>query len=74
MLKTTLPLLTLALLTACSSSSRPVGMANPASEFCVAQGGESVIQKADSGDEYGVCKLPDGTVVEEWEYFRKNQS
>lgn len=69
MIKQTLPLLALA---ACASTDASVGTANPASVYCVEQGGESATQKADSGDEYGVCKLPDGTAVEEWEYFRKN--
>ncbi|MDO5638794.1 MAG: DUF333 domain-containing protein [Neisseria sp.] len=72
-MKSALPLLILALTAACSSASAPqTGTANPASVYCVEQGGESLTQKADTGDEYGICKLPDGTVVEEWEYFRKN--
>lgn len=72
-MKTTLPaLLALCVLAACSSTTPQTGIANPASEYCVAQGGESITQKVDSGDEYAVCKLPDGTVVEEWAYFRQN--
>ena len=47
-----------------------VGMANPASVFCEKQGGKSEIRKHEDGSEYGVCRLPDGKVVEEWEYFR----
>lgn len=47
-----------------------VGMANPASVFCEKQGGKSEIRKHADGSEYGVCRLPDGKVVEEWEYFR----
>lgn len=46
-----------------------VGMANPASEYCVAQGGESNIKKDENWSEYGVC-LIDGKEVEEWEYYR----
>lgn len=60
-------------LAACSASEKPeppnVGVANPASEFCVKQGGKSEIKKDKDGNEYGVCHLPDGKVVEEWEYF-----
>lgn len=48
-----------------------IGMANPASEFCVKNGGESTIVKSKNG-EFGVCKLKDGTTVEEWEYYREN--
>jgi putative hemolysin len=46
-------------------------VANPASEYCVAQGGEVEIVDEDGG-QVGYCNLPDGTRVEEWEYF--NQS
>lgn len=46
-----------------------VGMANPASEYCVAQGGESKIKKDENWGEYGVC-LIDGKEIEEWEYYR----
>ena len=62
-------------LVACSASEKqesPIGMANPASEFCLKQGGKSEIRKDKDGREYGVCHLPDGTVVEEWEYFRQH--
>ncbi|STZ75605.1 putative hemolysin [Bergeriella denitrificans] len=47
-----------------------VGMANPASEFCVRQGGTLLPQKDAEGNEYALCRLPDGQVVEEWAYFR----
>ena len=63
-------------LAACSASekqeSHKIGMSNPASEFCVKQGGNSEIKKDKDGNEYGVCHLSDGTVVEEWEYFRQH--
>ena len=62
-------------LVACSASEKqesPIGMANLASEFCLKQGGKSEIKKDKDGGEYGVCHLPDGTVVEEWEYFRQH--
>ena len=44
-----------------------IGMANPASVFCEQKGGKSEIRKNEDGSE-----LPDGSVVEEWEYFRAN--
>jgi putative hemolysin len=44
-------------------------LANPASVFCVQSGGKSEIRKGPRG-QYGVCRLPDGRVVEEWAYFR----
>ncbi len=48
------------------------GMPNPASEFCVKQGGKLEIKKDKDGGEYGMCHLPDGIVVEEWAYFRQH--
>lgn len=63
------------LFTACHplpSKEQKVGMANPASEFCVKQGGESKTRKDAQGNEYGMCHLKNGQVVEEWDYFRKN--
>jgi putative hemolysin len=51
------------------SDTTIAGLANPASEFCVAQGGEVEIVSEAAG-EVGYCNLPDGTRVEEWEYFR----
>jgi uncharacterized protein len=49
------------------------GIANPASEFCVQQGGEVDIVDEDNG-QVGYCVLPDGTRIEEWEYFRANST
>ena len=48
------------------------GIANPASEFCVQQGGRVEIRDGADG-QTGFCHLPDGEVIEEWEYFRANQ-
>lgn len=44
-------------------------LANPASVFCAKSGGKSEIRKGPRG-QYGVCRLPDGRVVDEWAYFR----
>ena len=44
--------------------------ANPASVFCVQSGGKSETSKGLRG-QHGVCRLPDGRVVEEWSYFRE---
>lgn len=45
------------------------GIANPASIFCVERGGTLEIVD-ESGGEVGYCNLPDGTRIEEWEYYR----
>lgn len=44
-------------------------IANPASVFCIEQGGTLEIVDDGTG-QLGYCTLPDGTRVEEWEYFR----
>ncbi|KRG63888.1 hypothetical protein ABB26_09890 [Stenotrophomonas humi] len=49
-----------------------IGMANPASEHCVRKGGKLEISKDKDGGEFGVCHLPDGSQIEEWELFRRD--
>ena len=49
-----------------------IGMANPASVYCVEQGGESIIRKNKDENEYGICKFKDGKEVDEWEFYRQN--
>lgn len=44
-------------------------IANPASVYCVEQGGRLEIERAEAG-EIGICVLPDGRRIEEWEFFR----
>ena len=55
-------------------SGRGVGllrMPNPASLYCVKKGGELKMESTDKG-QVGYCHLPDGTVVEEWTLFRRD--
>lgn len=56
-------------------SDQPVGsnagLANPASENCVNQGGEIEIVTDEEGGQYGVCKFEDGSQCEEWAYFNE---
>ena len=77
------PLMAALGLAACAGSQTPAsvstdastpaeGAANPASVYCVQQGGKSEIRKNQDGSEYGMCILPDGKEVEEWAYFRAN--
>lgn len=49
-----------------------IGMANPASVYCVEQDGESITKQNKDGSEYGICKFKDGKEVDEWEFYRKN--
>lgn len=46
------------------------GIANPASGYCVAQGGQSEIRTAADGSQVGYCVFSDGSACEEWAYFR----
>lgn len=60
--------------TACAKNEpteKSVGLANPASVYCESIGGKSEIIKSDEGW-YGVCHLPDGKTVDEWELYRAN--
>ena len=47
-----------------------IGMPNPASQYCVEQGGRLEMKQDEQGGVYGVCHLPDGRVIEEWSLFR----
>lgn len=73
-------LLALALPTAaCTTKTSPpvapppphrVGMANPASVYCLEKG-ESRSQSEAAGRAYR-CKLPGGEVIDEWELYRRD--
>ena len=47
-----------------------VGLPNPASAYCVQQGGTSEIRTDSEGGQYGVCIFQDGSECDEWAYFR----
>ena len=49
----------------------PVGLANPASVYCLERGGELEMREEAAGTS-GYCRFPDGTEKEEWEYWREN--
>ncbi len=60
----------------CSSGERngdgeDPGVANPAALFCEEQVGTVEIVQDAEGNQYGNCRLPDGTEIEEWEYYRR---
>ena len=48
-----------------------LALANPASVYCVQQGGRVEIVRTPKG-EAGYCVLPDGRRIEEWKLFRSN--
>lgn len=47
-----------------------VGLANPASTYCVDQGYRIEIKTDSDGNQYGVCVFPDGSSCDEWAFFR----
>ncbi|MEW6617355.1 MAG: DUF333 domain-containing protein [Patescibacteria group bacterium] len=53
-----------------NTTSSNVGIANPASQVCVAYGYKLEIRKDESGGEVGYCVFPDGKECEEWQFFR----
>lgn len=63
------------LLAACANqpatTQPPVGIANPASAYCVEKGGHLEIVDTVNG-QVGMCNLPNGTVIEEWELMRRD--
>lgn len=69
---TILGLAALAPLAGCTKDAPPtasVGLANPASLYCAKQGGTITIRNEDGG-QVGYCRLPNGTVIEEWAHYR----
>lgn len=46
-----------------------LGAANPASEYCINQGGKLEIRNEVNG-QVGYCHLPNGQIIEEWKFFR----
>lgn len=55
------------------TDSPVLGMANPASVYCVKIGGKPRIEKTPHGEQ-GICVLPNGTEMEEWTLFRRDHS
>ena len=45
-------------------------LANPASEFCRKKGGKIEIKTNNSGRQFAICHLSDGTKCEEWAFYR----
>ena len=46
-------------------------LANPAATYCIETGGAYEIRDGEDGQS-GICKLPDGTEIDAWVLFRKN--
>jgi putative hemolysin len=53
-----------------AASASNTNMANPASVFCEQNGGKLEIRTDASGAQTGFCVFPNGSVCDEWAYFR----
>ncbi|MDN7350913.1 putative hemolysin [Acetobacter senegalensis] len=51
---------------------RPLRMPNPATLYCTKKGGTLTAQHDDQKGQVNFCHLPDGTVMEEWALFRRD--
>lgn len=67
--------LSLFLLVGCQSNKPTTNqtnqIANPASTYCINQGGQLKIEKTPNQSEYGVCIFEDNRQCEEWAMFNK---
>ncbi len=57
------------MLSACQAQPN-AEIANPASTYCIEQGGTLTILKNGAGNEYGVCQFENKYQCEEWALFR----
>lgn len=65
-------LLTVFATVGCMVTTEPAAIANPASEYCVEQGGIVDIREDGDGGQVGYCLFDDGSECEEWSFFRGN--
>jgi len=56
--------------TGCSNEPRKIGMPNPASVFCLENGGKLEIRTDENGGQVGYCIFEDGSECEEWAFLR----
>jgi putative hemolysin len=53
-----------------ATGTPPANMPNPASVYCEQNGNQLEIPTATDGSQSGVCVFPDGSICDEWAYFR----
>jgi putative hemolysin len=74
MMKKAILAISVILIAGCTSQSEQnpaPGLSNPASIYCIKQGGKLSIVNSGNG-EVGYCNLPNKQRVEEWELYRSN--
>ena len=47
-------------------------LANPASVYCIKNGGKHITRKDDKSNEIGICVFPNGKECNEWEFYKGN--
>lgn len=52
------------------AAAQQAALANPASQNCIAKGGQLTMEKNGAGGEFGVCTFPDNLQCEEWAMLR----
>jgi len=57
-----------------TAGKKPVQMSNPASDYCLKQGGELEIRSDAQGNQTGWCLFSNGQECEEWAFFRNECS
>ena len=67
------PVIAFAVCAALAGPGRAFALGNPASAFCVAMGGQSILAKLPDGGTIGLCSLPGRKIVEEWTLYRMLQ-
>ncbi len=55
---------------ASGTSNEEPAIANPASTYCLEQGGMLDIREDEEGNQYGVCVFDDGSECDEWAFYR----
>lgn len=57
----------------CQPAEEDAQLANPAATYCIEQGGTLAPRKTAEG-QTSDCQLPDGRVIEQWEFYKENHS
>ncbi len=65
--------LTLAACTMPQPVAPTISLPNPASAYCVKQGGRLDLRRDPQGNVSGVCVFPNGNECDEWALFRDHQ-
>lgn len=55
-----------------NSANSSIKIANPASKYCIDNGGKLEIRTNGEGSQTGYCIFPDGKECEEWTFFNKS--